>query len=410
MSVNRQIFCVVIALALQSTACKKKEMPSADSAAPSAENFGAPPTEEECRQYAGRLITALQARNAAQFDKEIHLDNLVERAIQDLQLSEQDRRGFVAEAQKSLGQGGLGSTMLMAVGNGGSFKLLRVHSVDGRWRGLIRMISAEGAVNYYDFIPARFADGSIGMDDVYIFAAGEMFSQTLRRLVIPALAASGKPRILRSEENEYIKNASVITDMAKSLKQGNPRRTVDLFKKLPETLRNNKALLLVYLAACMRLEEADDHEYIAAMEKLRLLFPNDPCVDLISLDYYFLKHRHEDAVKATDLVIAAVGGDAYLTTLSAFFLVELKRFAEVRKRSEAAIKAEPDLELAYRVRLMAPLRENKHAETLEWLKKLTQNVKGVEDNLGQNADYAAFMKSPQYAEWQTWYRKHKKVK
>jgi hypothetical protein len=85
-------------------------------------------------------------------------------------------------------------------------------------------------------------------------------------------------------------------------------------------------------------------------------------------------------------------------------LYELGRAADARAAVEKAIAEEPTLNFAYGARLSIATRERNHADTLTWLKKgIALDALALDAaDLMAHPDYTEFVKSPQFAEFQTW--------
>ena len=384
------------------TACKKTQPPDPATPAPAIQNTGAPVTEDEAKQFADALAQAVKANDPVQIGRFLHLNELVERSISDLDLPGADRRGLLAGAQRSLQQGGFGRQILKGIEEGGSYKFLRIHSVDGRPRALFRMVAGEGAVNYHDYSVARFPDGSVGMEDVYVFVTGEALSQSLRRLLIPALQGG------KGSGQQTAKDFTALSEMSRAMQQGQFPAAVAKYHQLPQSLQDSKPVLVIYMQALAQQGDAAEKDYAAAMEKFRKLYPDDAAVDFISIDYYAIKKQYDDAVKAIAAVQKAMGGDAHLESMRANILSEAGRYDEARAAAEKAVKDEPDLDSGYWSRVTVSLREKKYADTLEWLKKVVEQCKMEVQDLTQNPEFGGFVKSPQYREWKKWYQAHSK--
>jgi tetratricopeptide (TPR) repeat protein len=362
-------------------------------------------TEEEAKEFAEKLSQAVKGNDPARVDSLLHLNDLVERLVSDLNLSAVERRNFMAGAQRSLQQGGFGRQILRSIGDGGSYKLLRVHTGHGRPRALFRMISGEGAVNYHDYVLARFPDSTVGMEDVYVFITAEPLSQTMRRILIPVLTQT---RGGGKAADDLTKAGPDFVAMTQAVQQGQLAQAVAKYRQLPQALQDNKAVLVIYLQVLVQQAGAGEKDYLAAMEKFRKLYPDDAAVDFVSIDYYLIKKQYDDALKAIAAVQKAVGGDAHLESMRANVLAEAGRYDEARAAAEKAVKDEPDLDSGYWSRITVSLREKKYADTVEWLKKVVEQCKIEVQDLTQNPEFAGFIKSPQHGEWRKWYRAHSK--
>ncbi len=392
-------------LLLLTHACAKRaDVPEVATPAPPAKQIGPPVSEEEARQFAEQFTRALQAGDMEQMHRLLHMPDLVERLVSDFGLSERDRRNIIAGARDATRQNGFGQQLHRNVTAGGSYKLLRVRTAGGQQRALFRMVSPDGAVNYHEFLLARFPDG-VGMEDVYIHATGEPLSQSMRRLLLPALAAGPGGVRLKGRDDEYAKHMATFQALAQAVQQRRFADAVAEYNRLPQKLRDDKFVLVIYLQALAPDGPDGDKNYLAALERFRQLYPEDVAAEFISIDYHYLKKQYAEVLKGIDRLDTAVGGDPYLDLMRAGALVEMKRFRDARAAIERAIKAEPTVVSAYGIRILISLRERKYGETLEWLKKLVERCGVPRDDLPGNPEYAGFVQSPQYRQWLDWYQK-----
>jgi tetratricopeptide (TPR) repeat protein len=364
---------------------------------------GAPVTEEEARQFADRLSQLVKAGDERAINRLLHVSDLIKRVVSDLGLTEEERQAALEGALRSPDEGRLGAAILRTIADGGSYRFLRVHTVADRRRALFRQIRGDGALVYNDFILTRFPDG-IGMEDLYVLSTGELFSQTCRRLLIPLLTERLRGERAKRIKDGYAASLPAIRALTRATEPGEITQAVAQYRRLPQEVRENKTLLLFYIGVLQRHIEAADKDYLEAMETFRKLYPNDAALDILSMGYYILKQRYDEALTAVDRVEKAVGGDPYLNTLRANILAEAGRYDMARVAAEKAIKAEPALEHAYWPRLLVSLREKKYTDTQTWLKKMVEACQVPVDWLADNPEYAGFIKSPQYREWQKWYQ------
>jgi hypothetical protein len=362
----------------------------------------APVTADEAKHFADQLFRALEAQDLQQVERLLPTKQLLERVARDLEMTTDEREAYVSAAQARLGQGWFGRQILAATVDGGSYKFLRVRVIEDRPRAFFRMLSADGAVTYHDYALARLPDG-VRMEDVFVFPAAQWISEELRRMAIPMLTRVRQGRFIKGPDDPVARNARTQREMAQALEQGAVAKAVALYRELPEELQNDKAILMAYTQALARQGEAGAKDYGAAFEKLRKLYPNEPSTDFISYSYYALKKEYDQALLAVERFERAIGGDPYVASVRGNFLVELKRFDEARRVAETAVKAEPHLAYPYFTRIFLSVRERNYAETLEWLKNVVQQCEVLMDDLATAPEYAEFVRSPQYREWQQWY-------
>lgn len=396
----RHIMLSVCLLVFQS-GCQKA-VPKPDTPAPAVKASGPPPTHAEAETFADKMTKAVKAADPNQVNQLIRTEDLLKRLVSDLELSLNDRESFVRGATEKMAGRGFGESIIKATREG-SYKLLRIYEKEGRQRVLFRMISSD-AVNYHEYSLIRFPDGEVATEDIFIFLTGEPFSQTIRRMLIPMLGAIR----LRGSDSEQLKNIEALGEIMQEFQAGRYEKGVSSINRLPGKFKEQRFVLHMYMQASLRQGEAGERDYLAAMEKYRELYPNDASIDFISIDYYFLKKRYDEAIRAIDRIDKAIGGDPYLRVLRSGAHSEAGRFADARTDIEKAITEEPNLINAYWVRIALSLREKNHEDTLTWLKAIVERLNVEFQDLSTVPDYAEFVKSSQHAQWRKWYAQRKK--
>ena len=289
---------------------------------------------------------------------------------------------------------------------GGSYRLLRIHVVDGQVRCLFRLIAANGGVTYHDAVLSRSLDSRFVMEDIYLFSSGEMMSASIRRLVLSEVAEFNPAAIpeLPYAQKVSLDHTEKIEQLSLASRNGKAAEAIAIYKSMPDELREQKAIVLVYLKAASN----DVREYMAAFQTYRRLFPNDAAVDLFSIAYFSAKRQYDEALRCIEKVDKAVGGDAYLTAQRALILTEAKRYKEAATTAEKAIEQEPDLAETYWSRITVAVKEKNHVDTLTWLKKVVEKAGQEPTDLKDSLDFADFMKSPQHDEWREWCKARRK--
>jgi tetratricopeptide (TPR) repeat protein len=371
----------------------------------SAEPTGQPVTEAECKKFAEKLAKAATDGNKAEFNKLVPVVDLFERSMSDLELAANEKKTMLKAASTVSGQ--YADLITQQVKDGGSYSVLRVRVVDGRPRALLRLVSPEGAVNYHEYTLARSPDGQIVTEDIYVYASGEPLTKTFRRLMLGYIAEKKKGAIdkLNGSEQLLTKHIEDLTKMSQQVRNGQHKEALETFRKLPAELQKNKIFQIIAIRAAQGAD--DDKEYLAELERFRRNYPDDPAVDLISIDYFYLKKEYAEAIKTVERVDKSLGGDPYLMALKANMLLEAKKYKEARETAEKAIKDDPKLALAYLVRAAISAQEKNHKDALVWLKKLVEATE-VELDLAMDERFDEFVKTPQFKELNKWIAGRKK--
>lgn len=267
-----------------------------------------PPTEEEAKQFATALSDAVKARDAAQIDRLVHFGELIERVVDDLGPSPNERDAWLAGARRELEKASFGKKLVQSTADGGSYTALRVRTVAGRPRVLFRQLGADGSFQHHDFVLRRFPDG-VGAEDIHVVVLGEMLSTATRRLLAPLLGQRGRGARIKGPNGDFADNFRAVGEMMKATRDGDFATALTRYRGLPRTLQEDKMILLSHIQLRARQGEVAQKEYLAAMETYRRLYPDDAAVDFVSLDAYVLKEQYDEALAAVGRIDRAVGGD-----------------------------------------------------------------------------------------------------
>jgi tetratricopeptide (TPR) repeat protein len=177
------------------------------------------------------------------------------------------------------------------------------------------------------------------------------------------------------------------TIMKMNKAQTDPRGALAAYASLPAVLKTDKNLLTLRVQAASL---ADDAAYLAAMEDFRRAFPNDPALGVLSIDYYYLKKMHKEAIEQVLAVENVTGPDAHLNSLRASIHSEIGALDPAKKELEKALALEPDLPEAVQLAIALDLASRDDAAALAKIKDAkTRNV--AMGRLQENPDYIAFI-------------------
>jgi hypothetical protein len=345
-------------VSLPMTACKRE--PAQKSARREIPRRAA--SAEEGKAFGDKVVAGVVGATEPAI-RMVDWSELATRGIRDLDLSEEQKKGFVDGFVGSAGQKFFGSIQA-EVKKGGSYKLIQNRMIGKERRVKLRLIDAQGAFNYHDFIVEVIGNQTRAVD-VDVLVSGEPLSATVGRLLLPLVAEQSKGVLerLKGRDADYVTHMKKMREMNDAI-PSNPRAALAIYRQLPVKMQQEKAVLINRIRAASTLEEP---EYLAALEEFRKLFPNDVAVDVMSLDYFILRKKYPEALEALNRVEAREGADAYLNVMRAntLFLNE-----DIDRAIDAALKAvaaEPDLTPAVHALLALQLQKGDQkgaAETL----------------------------------------------
>jgi tetratricopeptide (TPR) repeat protein len=321
------------------------------------------------------------------------MDAVVEKAADGLSLAPQTKKGVsVGTAKNSLGK-----QVAALAAKGGSYHFLRARQIGGKTTILFRFLSAEGAANYHEYqLEPNGADYKA--TDVYLFGAGENFSETLRHLLIPVAAEQNRGLLekLTGAESDYIKHSAKINTATEQLQRGQPELALKTLAALPPSLRQNKSIMLIRFRCAVSV---GGKEYDDVMDDFAKFFPNDPAADLLLIDSFINKRQFDKAAKAIDSLEQRVGGDAWLKCLRANMLSESGKPEQAAVEYKKAIAEEPDMKTAYWAWVHNTLKQKDYRETVRLLNELEDKFGIQMRDLNDVPAYADFVKSDEYKTW-----------
>ncbi len=351
------------------------------------------PSDAEAQQFGKTYIEALAKPNIPRAAQMIDWDALFERATEGDVANERWRRGFIEGAKRS--GTSLVDTLAKVIASGGDLTVLGVRTVNGEKRVILRLLLPEGTLNYHEMVLVRDQTGFIRARDIYVYTSGEYFSETIQRLYL--LAAASDPGVLErisGKKNAFVEALPDYKLMMEKVRAGDGKAAVALYRRLPEQLRKQKSVLLAYVSASSKI--GDDAAYASAMDEMRATFPNDPGLDLMSIDSYLLKQKYDDALSAIDRVDKAVGGDPYLDVLRSNINLQRGDLVKAQAHAVSACDREPLLLGGWWSRVSVALARKDFAETARLLKHI-RNEMGVQlSDLTKIPEYAEFVRSDAY--------------
>lgn len=312
-----------------------------------------PVTIDEARQFATAFGAALAPCDPTRVGALLDGDNLMRRAVHKSKLPAKLRRQM-----SGAGDGApIAGLLCQGIGEDATYVLLRIKEVDGQPRPLFRLI-ADDAVNYHELeLGTSRKDHVVRVVDIRVYASGDLLSESMTQMfdqVAVAMRAGGDPASIQ-RTTQALKEARV---------RGDSEEVRRLLSTMPPELRNAKPMRLAELMVGPDLDEA---VYAEIMERYRHDFPDDPSIDVVAVDYYYLKKDMAGVLGAIEKLDKLVGGDPYLDVLraNAYLLdTEPAHLAEAERWARKATEAEPALENAWWSLAVALLRRGDHAAVL----------------------------------------------
>ncbi len=296
----------------------------------------------------------------------------------------------------------------------GELTFLRVREVDGEARALFR-IYFMGGLTYHEWVFQKRADETSGdkssadnpsadktstdtpsagnaprIVDVYQFDMGALFSESLRDLVISPIVNEADPE-KREETQAFHKTMQAMA----ATQETAPEETKRIFDSLSKTDQNRKLAVRAYLNAAARIST---EEHTAALSRFIELFPDDPALLKLSLDYYTLKEEFPAALAQVNRLDAVVR-DPALDTLRSTLFFQMNDFEAAETTARRALERGDTREETYTALLDSLVYRRKFDEAVEIAKKLDADFEVEVDLNTEDPAYLAFIASKPYRKW-----------
>ena len=144
----------------------------------------------QSQQLAEQVRQAVAHLDAGALQKLASDDAFADRVLRGTDIRGEERREATAGLAGTLQD--IFAGVMQGCSNGGSYSFVRLVSRDGESRPLFRLCLPElSGINYHELVLVQTPDGA-RIADVDVYLSGESVADSLRRLVLPALAASNR--------------------------------------------------------------------------------------------------------------------------------------------------------------------------------------------------------------------------
>ncbi|MBL4635421.1 MAG: hypothetical protein JKY56_16290 [Kofleriaceae bacterium] len=290
----------------------------------------AKPSAEEAETYGKKLEGALNACDLNIMGQLLDLGAMASEGIRTSKIPKKQQASALQTLITTM-NGEILAQLCSKGEEGGLARFLRVRERQGTTTALVRLTSSEG-INYIEVSIGKRKDDVVVGNDIYMFLTGSSMVETLRT-IFNALIQTGE-----ATTSKFQRVSELLTS--------NPAAGVQSAQSLPAKIRDTKIVQIAIVQAASNLDEKIYTDSIANYQRL---FPNDPSVDLVSIDGLFLNKKYDQAIAAIDRLEKGVGGDPYLNQMRAGILIEqgtdTKRAVALAKLAVAAEPGDEDCQV-----------------------------------------------------------------
>lgn len=228
-------------------------------------------------------------------------DELAERAAKGLKLTKDEKASFAAGLKEGLAEAGLFARIAEQTT---TFNFLRIKDNGGKYSILFRAEIASGGFNYFDFSIFKNKKGEVKVADLYTYTLVDYISNVIGNIMIAAMPYGFGAL---DKEGEII--IKTIKAMTKAKNEGKNLKVLEEYNKLPVHIKKQKVFLGFRVAAA---QQVSLEEYKLALDEYFTLYPDEPGLNMMLMDRYFLDEDYEKALICINKTDSLVGGDSYL--------------------------------------------------------------------------------------------------
>jgi tetratricopeptide (TPR) repeat protein len=177
---------------------------------------------------------------------------------------------------------------------------------------------------------------------------------------------------------------------------GHHEELVDGFTKLPEDYQKVMCMQVIRLDAASALHNAKTEKVLKEYHKS---YPDAANYELYMIIQYLAKGQFDKALTSVNALDRDIGSDPYLDIVRANVCKDKKDVSGTFRYAQRALDGDPKLLRGYQLLLIVSLHQRRYADTAKALAGLQKYYPKLVPNVESEAEYAGFLKSPQYKTW-----------
>lgn len=253
-----------------------------------------PVTADEARSFGKKLEQSIEKRDPVFFNEAMDRTELTKRA--GLSGSREEKE-FAAGVRNAIN---MGTKIVEGISKEATYQLVKQYEKDGKHHLIFRLYD-DGSINYHDLeLIGRKSGPKVA--DMMVYTTGENLSVTINGLYKQFSGVIDKS----TGKEDWLESMPRIRQ---EMKKGNYDKAYDLFLTIPEEGRKSKAFRMLKIEICSGLGDEEQQE---AIDELISAFPNEPNMQLILLDFYFLKKEYGKVLDAINAVDRMIDKDPFL--------------------------------------------------------------------------------------------------
>lgn len=345
------------------------------------------PDRQACSQWGKMVEQTISAGDPNYLISTFDVDQLARRMLVNVKLPADANpavveRGFVTGSRNAMPR--VPQALARECAAGSKYKYIRVKDRSGQRVVLMRMLDAQGAVLYHEWLMTTVG-GQVRAVDVYLIIAGQYMSETIAPVLTQAFARRPGDATMQD-----------VLALMQHIKNKQWDQAMHAYRRLPPEVQKTKPVMLAHVDAAENISEVEGRK---AQADYLALFGEDASSALIRLLHYSSLRKYDECMRMLDILERDLGNDAYLYYFRSNVWLKKGDLQQAQNFALWSIKAEPDFEDAWWTQVTVSLQKQDFAETSRLLKHIEEVLGvGIAD-LTQVEEYAEYVKSPQYEAW-----------
>ncbi|SEK58943.1 hypothetical protein SAMN04488505_101492 [Chitinophaga rupis] len=257
-----------------------------------------PVTKEEAAAVATSLANAFAHRNASRFNELLDLDAFKKRIMS--HAGNKLAPATVEGVMKSMRSGEFGLQIVRALGNKGTYELVKQYEKDNHQHLVFRLYNEQ--LNYHDLEIIKKGN-QVKIADIFVYITGENLSSTLAESL---QSMTEQEEAVKEVGKRDVKKVQLIK---KYINANDYERASQVFETLPAVLKEQKLIKMIYVQIASGL---GNDKYLAALNKFQQEYPDAPNMYLLMVDAYFLKKDFPAALKCINRLDSLINKDPFL--------------------------------------------------------------------------------------------------
>jgi hypothetical protein len=215
-----------------------------------------------------------------------------------------DGNGFATGVMSKLN---LGTQLTASLSDRDNFNFIKHYEKDGKHHIIFRLFTdKDGSLNYHDYELLK-RGGKCKIADAYIYLSGETLAESSGNMFRSFTEhTDGSNKQLNKENLDGLDELKEVKELNARGKQTEAK---ELYNKLPEYLKKTKPVQMIHLTICSGL---GNDEYAAAINEFKQKFPDEPNMNLLMIDGYFMQKEYEKLLGAVNALDSQINKDPLL--------------------------------------------------------------------------------------------------